>query len=132
MSHDLYNVQIGSYQYLQDLLRLDRSSSKEATHTIQGIVTPLQVDAWAAYLRPSRRADVRLPTGLYSGGEQQQRPRNLGSARQHPEEVDRYIAREVRLQRVICVPPGVLGEIPTLRISPIGVIPKRNSPTSGG
>ena len=59
---------------------------------------------------------------------QQQRPRNLGSARQHTEEVDRYIAREVRLQHVICVPPGALGEIPTLRINPIGIIPKRSSP----
>ena len=64
----------------------------------------------------------------YSGGVQQQRPRNLGSARQHPEEVDRYIAGEARLQRVVCVPPGALGEITTLRISPIGVISKRSSP----
>ena len=129
---------MGSYQYLQDLLRLEQQQEGSAHQPqwMQGIITLLWVDTWAAYLQhhPNRASAEYIIQGLMYGfqlgcnrGVQQQRPRNLGSARQHPQEVDRYIAREVRLQHVICVPPGALGEIPTLRISPIGVIPKQSS-----
>jgi len=54
--------------------------------------------------------------------------RNLRSAYEHPEVIDAYLAREVDLRRVVRLHPTAAHALPNLRISPIGVIPKRNRP----
>ena len=42
--------------------------------------------------------------------------RNLGSAKEHAEKVDRYLAREVHLQRVVQLSPAKALKLPALSI----------------
>ena len=82
--------------------------------------------AFVTYLMRGLREGFRIgPRGL-SGGHQAKR--NLRSAYDHAEVIDGYLAREVQLGRVQRLPPPVALSFPMLRISPFGVIPKRNRP----
>ena len=45
------------------------------------------------------------------------------SAEQHPDVVDRYLAKELLAQRVAC--PFSHPPLPNFRVSPIGVVPKK-------
>lgn len=49
---------------------------------------------------------------------------NLLSAQQHPDVIDHYLAKEVLAQRV--AGPFVHCPFPNFRVSPIGVVPKKN------
>ncbi len=54
--------------------------------------------------------------------------RNLRSAYEHPKITETYLAWEVRIGRLVPLPPAVALSLPNLQISPFGVIPKRNRP----
>ena len=47
----------------------------------------------------------------------------MSSAEQHPDVVDRYLAKELLAQRVAC--PFSHPPLPNFRVSPIGVVPKK-------
>ena len=94
--------------------------------------------AWASHLtaHPDPTFAQYLLRGLQAGfrigpqgrGAPRQAKRNLRSAYEHPEVIDGYLTREVQLGRVVRLPRASALSLPNLRISPFGVIPKRNRP----
>ena len=69
---------------------------------------------------------IGIPTGFQCTP----RPRNLRSALEHPDVVQAYLDREVRLGRMARLAPNDMAAVTTLglQISPCGVIPKCNRP----
>ena len=145
--HHLCNISRGRYVYMQDLQALSgpppvSSASLAAPvpplQLLSLISTPLQVRAWANLLNghPDSEFALFILQGLQQGfriGFQGPTPltsprrvRNMRSAYDHPEVIESYLAREVGLQRIISIPHHLAPSFPSLRLSPFGVIPKRN------
>ena len=101
---------------------------------------PLRLDAWreqlasypdkafAAFLLNGIQNGFRI--GIPTGFQCTPRPRNLRSALEHPDVVQAYLDREVRLGRMARLAHEDMAAVTTLglQISPCGVIPKRNRP----
>jgi len=137
----LCNLQQGRYRYTEDLKALEQKSGQDDPNIppqLQHIITPLRAEAWKKYLTnyPDQEFAQYLLQGIqhgfhigFQGNTQGRRAkRNLRSAYEHPEVIDAYLAREVDLRRVVRLHPTAAHALPNLRISPIGVIPKRNRP----
>lgn len=127
---------------MEDLWRLDRSPDPIPRGCLRSqwpapSPTPLPASAWQLALQdyPDPRLRRFLVQGLregfrigYSTPRDQLRPakRNIPSAYEHPEVVDKYLENECTLGRVL----GPLQAPPpcTLHISRFGVIPKKSQP----
>ena len=118
----------GTYKYMDDLRALDcQQGSGVTTHLppqLKIITTPLRAEAWEFFLRshPDRDFARYLQQGIISGfrlGFQrgtlcQPSSRNLQSAYEHPDIIDRYLAQEICLQRVACFSEEVARYFPIL------------------
>ena len=127
---------------MDDLRALDcQQGSGVTTHLppqLKIITTPLRAEAWEFFLRshPDRDFARYLQQGIISGfrfGFQrgtlcQPSSRNLRSAYEHPDIIDRYLVQEVSLQRVACFSQEAARSFPSFTLSPVGVIPKHNRP----
>ena len=101
--------------------------------SIIGGTTPLRFSAWYTALRahPDRSFVSYICTGLQIGfriGFARHKPlrnaaSNMLSAMQHPEQIDEYLEKELRLGRMLG-PFRDLGGLPLVHISRFGVIPK--------
>ena len=140
-SQPLCNLLQGWYRYTDDLRALHLGQVRctpAIPPLLQCITTPLRAKAWEKYLAdyPDQEFAQYLLHGIQRGfrigcqgnSRGHRAKRNLHSAYEHPEIIDAYLAREVNSHRVVRLPLAVAHSIPTLRISPIGVIPKHNRP----
>lgn len=134
---------IGSqYAYMDDLWQLDRSPASVPrvwlrSQVLQPSPTPLLAPVWQAALRdyPDPRLRHFLVQGLQEGfrigynaprGQLRPAKRNIPSSYEHPEVVDKYLANECKLGRVLgpwLTPPPC-----PIHISRFGVIPKKSQP----
>ena len=81
---------------------------------------------FVGYLLRGLRDGFRIGPQGQGGGRQAKR--NLRSAYEHAEVIESYLAREVQLGHIVCLSPTVALSLANIRISPFGVIPKRNRP----
>ena len=131
------NIHTGNYVYTEDLLALDSCRSGKAPHSsLTDIVTPLQVEVWAAALaqHPDSRFRSYILSGIQHGfrigfryASHFCRPssRNMASALEHPHIIGNYLATECALGRT--VGPLPLAFVPNIQISRFGVIPKKQT-----
>lgn len=125
----------GKYIYMTELRGLDalRSPVTCVPEEIAVVDTPLNLEAWKVELRdhPDKEYVQYLLDGIsggfrigfdYSSHACTSSPRNIKSASEHPEPIDRYIREEVAAGRII----GPLAEDLKcqIQISRFGVIPK--------
>ena len=123
---------------LREFERLVPAQAPILSARIKEIATPLRWEAWAAGLRnhPDKEFVQFLVNGIregfrigynYSGHSCKSSSRNMVSARQHPEPIQRYLATEMAKGRIIGpVAPIVQGG--RIQISRFGVIPKPHQP----
>ncbi|KAL5518219.1 hypothetical protein EMCRGX_G003910 [Ephydatia muelleri] len=125
------------YRYMSDMLALESCFSMvtpgRSPGSIIGGTTPLRFSAWYTALRahPDRSFVSYICTGLQIGfriGFARHKPlrnaaSNMLSAMQHPEQIDEYLEKELRLGRMLG-PFRDLGGLPLVHISRFGVIPK--------
>ena len=103
---------------------------------LASIVTPLQAEKWSELLgsHPDHSLVEYILQGLQQGfhigyqrgGKLQAIKKNMLSALEHPEVVEKYLQEECRMGRVLG--PFDPEELPGLHISKFGVIPKSNQP----
>ena len=139
----LCNIKWGKYIYINDLFQLEARQSGLTSPTLpqlQRVSTPLRAEIWeellashpdptfAQYIIHGIRSGFRI--GPHGQGTCRQTRRNLHSAYEHPEVIEAYLAREVQLGQIICLPPAATFSLPNLQTSPFGVIPKRNRPNN--
>ena len=132
----------GKYIYMLELRRLDALRPlvlPELPAAITVVTTPLKLEAWEAELRehPDREYAQYLLDGIkegfrigfeYSSHACASSPRNMKSASEHPEPIDRYIREEVAARRIIG-PLALAEELNCkIQISRFGVIPKPHQP----
>ncbi len=140
-SQPLCNIRQGRYICRDDLLALEAHSptpQPQLPPQLVQITTPLHRRAWEdALSRHPDQAFARcIVQGLHRGfrigpkssPSRQKAKRNLRSAYEHPEIIDKYLARELQLGRVIKLHPSNAYHLPGFQISPIGVIRKHNHP----
>ena len=121
-----------AYLYTADLVALQACSSAQVPRlefTESAVRTPLLHDAWVAALssHPDRNFVTYICTGLRDGfriGFARTAPlrstsANMFSAVQHPEIIDEYISKELRLGRILATSCH-----PAIHINRFGVIPK--------
>ena len=132
-------LQAGRYVYYEDLKELNCSSPKSQQPLPPGLCqihTPLVVEQWSAQLQqhPDRDYCHYLVTGITNGFRIGFRydthtcraaKRNMLSAAENPEAVEKYLQKECQLGRV--VGPLAAGSVP-LHINRFGVIPKSHQP----
>ena len=121
------------YRYMSDMLALESCFSGRSPGSIIGGTAPLRFSAWYTALRahPDRSFVSYICTGLQIGfriGFARHKPlrnaaSNMLSAMQHPEQIDEYLEKELRLGRMLG-PFRDLGGLPPVHISRFGVIPK--------
>ena len=131
----------GRYAYTQDLMELQRrvppTSRGGLPADAMSVNTPLKPTEFAALLRehPDLRFREYILEGIrggfrvgfdYSRHSCKSARRNMMSAEKHPQVVDRYLAKERRLGRV--VGPLECVQFPHIHISRFGVIPKNHQP----
>ena len=126
------------YKYTADLLCMDLCSGyRGGGHPlIDSVCTPLDPRAWAVALRdhPFVRYLLRgmtegFRTGFQRTAPLRSAPRNMLSARQHPDVVQTYLANEGSLSRMLGpFPPSTVAQLPPLHINRFGVIPKGHNP----
>ena len=128
----LYTARPTAYLYTADLVALQACNSAQVPQlefTESAIRTPLFHDAWVAALssHPDRNFVTYICTGLRDGfriGFARTAPlrsasANMFSAVQHPEIIDEYISKELRLGRILATNCH-----PAIHINRFGVIPK--------
>ena len=129
----------GRYVYMDDLRGLDACrpvGAQAVPAELQRIATPLHHGQWSVELRqhPDQEFASFLLRGLeqgfrigfnYSAHRCGRTRRNMLSARQHPEPIESYLAKEIRMGRIM----GPL-DLPNvdIHISRFGVIPKPHQP----
>ena len=129
----------GRYIYMSDLAELDGCvliNPVVVPCGLQVIATPLHQEAWSRELRllPDRKYARYIERGLESGfcigydygaSHCKSARRNMLSATQHPEPIERYISAEVEAGRILGpLPAGTEG----VHVSRFGVIPKPHQP----
>ncbi len=131
--------QAGRYVYMEDLKTLasrKQKGGRAVPPQLQAIHTPLRCSSWQHYLRnhPDSEFVAFLLDGISNGfriGFNYERhqcrtaKRNMQSAIQNPEVVDKYLAKECEKGRV--VGPLDKGSV-SLHINRFGVIPKPHQP----
>ena len=132
-------LEAGKYVYLSDLQRLNKhipASSIALPSQLSSINTPPVVQMWQAQLHtyPDQAFCQYLLDGFthgfhigynYANHECQAARRNMASAMENPTIVDKYLAKENELGRIIGpITPGSV----QLQINCLGVIPKSNHP----
>ena len=128
----LYTARPTAYLYTTDLVALQACNSAQVPQlefTKSAIRPPLLHDAWVAALssHPDRNFVTYICTGLGDGfriGFAHTAPlrsasANMFSAVQHPEIIDEYISKELRLGRILATSCH-----PAIHINRFGVIPK--------
>ena len=130
----------GHYVYMNDLLKLASMlpvQPQPRPAWMATITTPLKVDVWEALMvaNPDREYVNFIARGLQEGFHIgfdyrkvrcQRAKQNMISARDNPEVVEKYLAKECSLGRVV---GPVTGEVAShLQINRFGVIPKSNQP----
>ena len=129
----------GRYVYMADLLELERCVPQEPRAippSLEAVVTPLRLPVWSSELRA--HPDVEFARFIVRGLEQGFRvgfeygnhtctsaKRNMLSAVQHPQPIDKYITKERQAGRIV-------GPLPLttegIQVSRFGVIPKPHQP----
>ena len=131
---------IGLYPYTRDLLELEEHSGPinnlSGNGKLAPVITPLQTQNWAELLckHPDQSFVDYILQGLQQGfhigykrgGRLLAASKNMLSALDHPEVVQKYLQDERQKGRVLG--PFDLGELPGLHVSKFGVIPKSNQP----
>ena len=131
---------VESYAYIEDLVELERrrpAGRADIPREAREVCTPLVKDEWARCLKshPDNLFRSYIVEGIQHGfriGFQyakcrcKRAKRNMQSAYQNPEVIDRYLAKEVRLGRV--AGPFASGRYPAVHISRFGTIPKPHQP----
>jgi hypothetical protein len=125
------------YQDTADLLTLDLCRSPDTTINAQlGLVrTPLNHSAWEAALsdHPDRAFARYIVAGIRDGFRigfnrtqlLRSAPRNMFSAREHPEVIQAYLEKERSMGRLLSpFAPESLSMLPPLQVNRFGVIPK--------
>lgn len=127
--------------YISDLQALDRcipAQSVEVPPCLRTIKTSLRREAWSAELRSHPDPDYvsYIMHGLehgfrigynYDSNVCASAKRNMQSAVEHPEPIEKYIDGEVRAGRILGpLPPGL--EAVGIHVSRFGVIPKPHQP----
>lgn len=129
----------GQYTYIRDMKALAKSAPPIGHAPLPAymsrIVTTLRVEAWEKLLRPmpDRECAEYVLDGLQDGfriGFDGRSPhasarRNMLSAERNPEVVEKYLAKEKALGRVVVVQPR---DCASIHINRFGVIPKRYQP----
>ena len=130
----------GKYIYMPELRRLNAlrpRSAPELPADITAVATPLRLSAWEAELRyyPDGEFAQYLLDGIkegfrigfdYTSHSCTSASKNMRSAYEHPEPIDRYIEQEIAMGRII-------GPLPDewkggIHVSRFGVIPKPHQP----
>jgi len=123
-----------------DLLELEKHSGPvnelSGNRKLAPIISPLQTHRWAELLctHPDqsfadyivRGLEQGFHVGFKRGGRLQSCKKNMLSASEHPEMVQKYLQEECQMGRVLG--PFDLGELPGVHVSKFGVIPKSNQP----
>jgi len=123
-----------------DLLELEKHSGPvnelSGNRKLAPIISPLQTHRWAELLctHPDqsfadyilRGLEQGFHVGFKRGGRLQSCKKNMLSALEHPEVVQKYLQEECQMGRVLG--PFDLGELPGVHVSKFGVIPKSNQP----
>ena len=131
----------GRYIYMDDLLELDRRRSSGVRALPEGvgaIATPLRWEVWAKELRdlPDREYARYIVEGIrdgfrigfaYSSRSCSSVSHTMLSAKQHPQPIQDYLAKELEAGRVIS-PLGRDASGLNIQISRFGVIPKPHQP----
>ena len=129
------------YAYMEDLLSLDRVARPSGPAPLSvwpdSATPPLDATTWqvALWSHPDKCLGHFLVQGLrhgfrigYNGGQRalQSAKRNMPSAYDHPEVIDKYLANECHLGRVL---GPFTTPLPTpIHVNRFGVIPKKSQP----
>ena len=126
----------GAYRYTNDLIELDRISSRGAQQQVQerllGVITPLVLEHWESMLasHPDRKFVRYILQGIHDGfriGFDGSKPvgsarKNMMSAIEHPGVVSDYLKKE--MERGVLLGPFEKVLVPRVVTSRFGVIPK--------
>lgn len=128
-----------TYPYMQQLASLDAQRPQQPLPlrpaNLQQITTPLHPHKWEELLQnyPDRDLAQYVVAGLRNGfrigfnrdAKLKACSHNMLSATQFPQVIDDYLRQELELERVVVIPQDC---VPTVHISPFGVIPKKHKP----
>ena len=128
----------GGYKYTSDLLALDACRAPEGRPmppALTVITTPLRLQQWEAALQgfPDEQLKGYILQGIVNGFRvgfdyvnhaTKASTHNMPAARENPEPVDSFLAKEIAEHRV--AGPFVAEVLPHLHISQLGVVPKKH------